>query len=41
VNKLSVVFVVAFAFLGERPSPKEWLGLALIAAGVLVLAIRK
>lgn len=43
VDKSSVVLVAifAFAFLGERPSPKEWLGLALISTGVLVLAIKK
>jgi bacterial/archaeal transporter family protein len=43
VDKSSVVLVAlfAFAFLGERPSPREWLGLALISSGVLVLAIRK
>lgn len=41
VDKLSVVLVAVFAvlFLGERPSPIEWGGIALIAAGVLVLAL--
>ena len=40
IDKLSVVLVVvfAFAFLGERPSLREWLGIALVAGGVLVLA---
>ncbi len=43
VDKFSVVLVVLFAvaFLGERPAPKEWLGLGLIAAGVLTLAIKR
>ena len=42
VDKFSVVLVAvfAFAFLGERPSPREWLGIALVAAGVLVLALK-
>jgi transporter family protein len=31
----------AVSFLGERPAPKEWLGLALIAAGGLTLAIKR
>jgi transporter family protein len=43
VDKLSVVLVAAFAFafLGERPAPREWLGIALVALGVLVLSIRR
>jgi transporter family protein len=42
VDKFSVVLVAVFAlaFLGERPSPREWLGIALVAAGVLVLALK-
>jgi transporter family protein len=41
VDKFSVVLVAlfAFAFLGERPSPREWLGIGLVAAGVVVLAL--
>ncbi len=41
VDKFSLVLVAvfAFAFLGERPSPREWGGIALVAAGVLVLAL--
>lgn len=41
VDKLSVVLVAvfAFAFLGERPALHEWLGIALVAAGVVVLAL--
>lgn len=43
VDKFSLVLVavLAVAFLGERPSPREWLGLGLVTAGVLVLAIRR
>lgn len=43
VDKLSLVLVAlfAFAFLGERPSPREWSGITLVAAGVLLLAIRR
>ena len=43
VDKLSVILAVLFAvaFLGERPSPREWLGLALIAAGAVVIALPK
>ena len=42
VDKFSVVLVAvfAFAFLGERPSPREWLGIGLVAAGVVVLALK-
>ena len=42
VDKLSLVLVAlfAFAFLGERPSFREWSGIALVAAGVLTLAIK-
>ncbi len=43
VDKLSVVLValLAFGLLGERPSAREWAGIAMIAAGVLVLSLRK
>lgn len=43
VDKLSVVLVAvfAFAFLGERPAPREWIGIGMVAAGVLVLSIRR
>jgi transporter family protein len=43
VDKLSVVLVAVFAvlFLGERPAAREWLGIAMVAAGVLVLALRR
>ena len=42
VDKLSVVLVAlfAFAFLGERPSLREWVAIALIGGGVVLLSIR-
>ncbi|HEX7801759.1 MAG TPA: EamA family transporter [Pseudoxanthomonas sp.] len=41
VDKFSLVLVAvfAYAFLGERPSYREWLGIGLVAAGVLLLAL--
>jgi transporter family protein len=43
VDKLSVVLVALFAvvFLGERPSPRDWAGIALVAAGVVLLAMKR
>ena len=43
VDKLSLVLVAvfAFAFLGERPTIREWLGIAMVAGGVLVLALKR
>lgn len=40
VDKFSLVLVAvfAYAFLGERPSFREWLGIGLVAGGVLLLA---
>ncbi len=42
VDKLSVVFVAFFAaaFLGERLSAREWLGITLIVAGVICIALK-
>ena len=42
VDKFSLVLVAVFAFLflGERPSAQEWLGIGLVATGVLVLAFK-
>jgi len=42
VDKLSVVLVAVFAtaFLGERPGLREWLGIALVGGGVLLLGPR-
>ena len=43
VDKLSLVLVALFAvwLLGEKPSGQEWLGIGLVAAGVLVLALKR
>jgi transporter family protein len=43
VDKLSLVLVAIFAvtFLGERPSLREWAGIAMVAGGVLVLAFKR
>jgi transporter family protein len=43
VDKFSLVLVAIFAvaFLHERPSGREWGGIALVAAGVLLLALKK
>lgn len=43
VDKLSVVLVAVFAviFLGERPLVKDWFGILLVAAGVVVLGLKK
>lgn len=43
VDKFSLVLVALFAFalLGERPSLREWLGISLVSAGVLILAINR
>ncbi len=43
VDKFSLVLVAVFAFtfLGERPSARAWLGISLVAGGVLVLATKR
>src|SRR3979409_2681760 len=43
VDKLSVLLVAVFAviFLGERPAARDWFGIALVGAGVLVLGLRR
>lgn len=43
VDKMSLVLVALFAFifLGERPSPREWGGIACVALGVIILSLRK
>jgi transporter family protein len=43
IDKLSVVLVALFGvvFLGERPSASGWLGIAMIAAGAVLIAVRK
>src|ERR1700753_2793648 len=43
IDKLSVVLVALFGvvFLGERPSLNGWLGIALIAAGAVIIVIKR
>jgi transporter family protein len=43
IDKLSVVLVALFGvvFLGERPSMSGWLGIALIAAGAVIIAVKR
>jgi bacterial/archaeal transporter family protein len=43
VDKLSLLLVAVFAFLflHERPSVREWTGILMVGAGVLVLAFKK
>lgn len=43
VDKLSVVLVAVFAvaFLHERPTVRDWLGIAMVGGGVLVLSLRR
>ena len=43
VDKLSLVLVAifAFAFLGERPTLREWTGITMVAGGVIMLAIKR
>src|SRR5687768_6980071 len=43
IDKLSVVLVALFGvvFLGERPSLNGWIGIALIAAGAVIIAVKR
>src|SRR5437016_2582770 len=43
VDKLSLVLVAVFAFLflGERPSGRDWLGILMVGAGVLILGLKR
>lgn len=43
VDKFSVVLVIVLAYLllGERPSLREWSGIGLVVAGVIVLATKR
>ena len=43
IDKFSVVLVALFAtaFLGERPSPREWTGIGLVTSGVVLLSLRR
>ncbi|HTV79687.1 MAG TPA: EamA family transporter [Steroidobacteraceae bacterium] len=42
IDRLSLVLVAvfAFAFLGERPTGQDWLGILLVTAGVLALTLK-
>jgi transporter family protein len=42
IDKLSVVLVAVFGvvFLGEKLAPQNWLGVALIAAGAILVAFK-
>jgi transporter family protein len=43
IDKLSIVLVAIFAvlFLGERLTARNWLGVALVAAGALLVATKR
>jgi bacterial/archaeal transporter family protein len=43
VDKFSLVLVALFAamFLGERPNLREWLGIAMVGIGVVVLSFKR
>lgn len=43
VDKLSLVLVAVFAylFLAERPSTRDWVGIAMVCAGVVILAMKR
>jgi transporter family protein len=43
IDKFSVVLVAIFAviLLGEKPSLKEWLGIAMVSGGVITLALAR
>src|SRR5215471_4776639 len=41
LNSLVLVALFAVAFLHERPSLREWMGIFMVAGGVLVLAVRR
>jgi transporter family protein len=43
IDKFSLVLVAIFAvvFLGERPDLRDWTGIALVASGVILLALKR
>lgn len=43
VDKFSIVIVaiLAFIFLGEKPLTKDWLGIFLVACGLMIIAFRR
>jgi bacterial/archaeal transporter family protein len=36
-----LVAIFAFVFLAERPSGREWTGIGLVAAGAVLLAVKR
>ena len=42
IDKLSVVLMAIFAvaFLGERPAPRDWVGIVCVGVGVLLLSLK-
>ena len=43
VDKASLLLVAIFAvsFLGERPTARDWMGIALVGAGIVILGLRR
>ena len=43
IDKLSVVLVALFAtaFLGERPTLRDWVGIGLVGVGGLLLSLKR
>jgi transporter family protein len=43
VDKFSLVLVAIFAviFLSERPSMRDWLGILMVSAGVVILSLKR
>jgi transporter family protein len=43
IDKFSIVIVavLAFLFLGEKPMPKDWLGIVLVAFGLVLIAFKR
>lgn len=43
IDKLGVVLVAIFAvvFLGERPAPRDWAGIACVGVGALLLSLKR
>ena len=43
IDKLSILLIAVFAFffLNERPSVREWTGILMVGAGVLILALKR
>ncbi len=43
IDKISVLLVALFAvaFLGERPSARDWVGIGFVGAGVILLGLKR